>query len=198
LKDLSLALGGRHQKNNAALALCALEAALGDFPVSEPAVREGLKTAFWPGRLEVVLKRPMLILDGAHNGEGIRTLVAEMRALLGAKKAKILFASMADKDWPLMLNELSAVAGEMVLTRVAMERSADPAKMAAAVRGIPVTVVEDPRHGLRRLLENAGPDDVVLVAGSLYLLGEVRPMSLEFAAAACADQAKDSLRTHRR
>lgn len=198
LKDLSLALGGRHQKNNAALALCALEAALGDFPVSEPAVREGLKTAFWPGRLEVVLKRPMLILDGAHNGEGIRTLVAEMRALLGAKKAKILFASMADKDWPLMLNELSAVAGEMVLTRVAMERSADPAKMAAAVREIPVTVVGDPRHGLRRLLENAGPDDVVLVAGSLYLLGEVRATALEFAAAAHADQAMKSLRRSRR
>jgi dihydrofolate synthase/folylpolyglutamate synthase len=197
-EDLSLALGGRHQKNNAALALCALEAARGDFPVSEPAVREGLKTVFWPGRLEVVCKRPKLILDGAHNGEGIRTLVVEMRALLGAKKAKILFASMADKDWPLMLNELSAVAGEMVLTRIAMERSADPAKMAAAVRKIPVTVVEDPRHGLRRLLENAAPDDVVLVAGSLYLLGEVRPTALEFAAAARADQAMDSLRTHHR
>jgi folylpolyglutamate synthase/dihydropteroate synthase len=58
--------------------------------------------------------------------------------------------------------------------------------------------VEDPRHGLRRLLENAGPDDVVLVAGSLYLLGEVRPMALEFAAPARRDQAKDSLRTQRR
>ena len=198
LKDLSVALRGRHQKNNAALALCALEAGFGDFPVTEPAVREGLKTTFWPGRLEVILERPMLILDGAHNGEGIRTLVAEMRALLGVKKAKILFASMADKDWPLMLNELSAVAGEMVLTRVAMERSADPAKMAEAVREIPVAVAENSRQGLRRLLKKAGPDDVILVAGSLYLLGEVRPMALEFAAAARADRATDTLRPHPR
>jgi len=173
--DLSVALRGRHQKNNAALALCALELAQGDFPLREPAVRQGLQTVFWPGRLEVVLDRPMAILDGAHNGEGVRTLVGEMRSLLGAKKAKILFASMADKDWPLMLKELSAVADEMVLTRVAMERSADPKKMTEALSEIPVTVMEDPRQGLGLLLEKAGPDDVILVTGSLYLLGEVRP-----------------------
>lgn len=174
-QDLSVALRGRHQMNNAALALCALELAQRDFPVGEPAVRQGLQTVFWPGRLEVVLERPTAILDGAHNGEGVRTLVGEMRALLGAKKAKILFASMADKDWPLMLQELSAVAGEFVLTRVAMERSADPGKMAEAVRDIPVTVMEDPAQGVRLLLEEAAPDDVLLITGSLYLLGEVRP-----------------------
>jgi dihydrofolate synthase/folylpolyglutamate synthase len=188
LKDLSLALGGRHQKNNAALALCALELAQGDFPVDESAVRRGLQTTFWPGRLEVIAQRPMLILDGAHNGEGIRTLAGEMRALLGEKKAKILFASMADKDWPLMLGELSAVAGEIVLTRVALERSAEPAKMAAAVRDVPVVIEEDSRRGLCRLWESSAPDDVILVAGSLYLLGEVRPTALEFAAAAREDR----------
>jgi dihydrofolate synthase/folylpolyglutamate synthase len=172
--DLSVALRGRHQKNNAALALCALELAQGDFPLGEPSVRQGLQTVSWPGRLEVVLDRPMAILDGAHNCEGVRTLVGEMRPLLGAKKAKILFASMADKDWPLMLKELSAVAGEMVLTRVAMERSADPVKMAEAVKDIPVSVVEDTLQGARLLLKKAGPEDVVLITGSLYLLGEVR------------------------
>ncbi|MGH7768106.1 MAG: bifunctional folylpolyglutamate synthase/dihydrofolate synthase [Candidatus Binatia bacterium] len=182
MKGLSVALRGRHQMNNAALALCALELAQRDFPVGEPAVRQGLKTAFWPGRLEVVLDRPMTILDGAHNGEGVRTLVGEMRSLLGAKKAKILFASMADKDWPLMLQELSAVAGEFVLTRVAMERSADPGKMAEAVKDIPATVAEDPRQALRGMLQKAGPEDVVLVTGSLYLLGEVRPVLIRCAA----------------
>jgi dihydrofolate synthase/folylpolyglutamate synthase len=175
MNDLAVALHGRHQINNAALALCALEAARKDFPVGEPPVRQGLKTVFWPGRLEVVRERPKIILDGAHNGEGVRTLVGEMRALLGAKKAKILFASMADKDWPLMLQELSAVAGEFVLTRVAMERSADPVKMAEAVKDIPVTVMEEARQGVRLLLEKAAPDDVLLITGSLYLLGEVRP-----------------------
>jgi dihydrofolate synthase/folylpolyglutamate synthase len=140
----------------------------------------------------------MLILDGAHNGEGIRALTGEMRALLGEKKAKILFASMADKDWPLMLGELSAVAGEIMLTRVAMERSADPAKMAASVREVPVAIEEDSRQGLRRLWEKSAPDDVILVAGSLYLLGEVRPLALELAASARENQTDDSPGTNPR
>ena len=179
LKALSVGLRGRHQRNNAALALCALEAARPDFPVREPAVREGLKAVCWPGRLEVILERPMVILDGAHNGEGIRTLVGEMRELLGAKKAKLLFAVMADKDWPLMLRELSAVADEMVFTRVPMERSADPRKVAEAVKEVPTTVSDDPRQAIRLLLDKAGPEDAILVTGSLYLLSEVRPMLLE-------------------
>jgi len=76
-----------------------------------------------------------------------------------------------------MLAELSQVVSEAVLTRVPMQRSADPGKMSAALKGrLPVSVVEDPAQALRFLLERAGPEDVVLVAGSLYLLGEVRPL----------------------
>ena len=183
-RDLSVALAGRHQKNNAALALAALEIAAAEFPVSEAAARAGLATVFWPGRLERILARPAVILDGAHNGEGVRALAAEMRAELGAKKARVIFAAMADKDWPLMLRELAAVASEIVLTRVAVERSADPAAMAAAeaTGGVPVTVAGSAPEAVRRAVEEAAPDEVILVAGSLYLLGEVRPMLLEMAA----------------
>jgi dihydrofolate synthase / folylpolyglutamate synthase len=181
-KNLSVALRGRHQINNAAVALCALEIAQADFPVSEAAVRDGLSKVFWPGRFEVILDRPVVILDGAHNGEGVKTLAAELRNFLGARKAKVLFAAMADKDWPLMLSELSAVASEIMLTRVAMERSADPAKMARAVRDVPVVVAPNAPAAIRRLLERSAPDDAILVAGSLYLLGEVRPVLLEVAA----------------
>ncbi len=177
LAELELALRGDHQRRNAALALGALEAARPAFPVGEAAVREGLKTVFWPGRLEIVWERPMVILDGAHNNEGIGALVEEIRRLRGERSVKLLFAAMEDKDWPHMLAQLSRVASEAVLTRVPVRRSADPGKMSAAVNGrLPVSVVEDPARALRLLLERAGPEDVVLVAGSLYLLGEVRPL----------------------
>ena len=180
LTDLSLALRGRYQRGNAALALAALEVAAGDFPVSEAAVRSGLEAVFWPGRFEVVWRRPTVILDGAHNGEGIDALVSEIRDFQEAKKVKLLFAAMGDKDWPLMLGKLLAVASEVVLTRVPMERSADPKKIERTVdEGVPLTVIEDPVQGLRFLLDRAGPDDVVLVAGSLYLLGQVRPWILK-------------------
>jgi len=179
--DLALALSGRYQRGNAALVLGALEVTQEKFPVSEAAVREGLKTVFWPGRLEVIWQRPMVILDGAHNGEGVRALVEEMRNLQGLKnKAKLLFAAMEDKDWSLMLGELADVASEVVLTRVSMERSADPSDMAKAVpSNIPYTIIGDSREAMRFQLEKARPDDVILVTGSLYLLGEVRPLILK-------------------
>jgi dihydrofolate synthase/folylpolyglutamate synthase len=177
LRDLSLALRGRYQRSNATLVLGALEVVREDFPVSEAAVREGLATVFWPGRFEVVLHQPKVILDGAHNGEGVRALVSEIRGFSGMKKVKLLFAAMEDKDWSSMLGELSAVASEVVVTRVPMERSADPWKIAKVLGGkIPFNVIEDPVRGIRFLLERAGLGDVILVTGSLYLIGEVRPL----------------------
>src|SRR3989338_2276093 len=133
LADLSLALRGRYQRGNAAIALGALEVARVAFPVSEAAIREGLETVFWPGRLEVISNHPTVILDGAHNGEGVRALVSDIRHFQGEKKVRLLFASMGDKDWPFMLKELSGVASEVVLTRVAMERCADPCRLAGAL-----------------------------------------------------------------
>lgn len=182
LTDLSLALRGRYQRGNAALVLAALEVAREDFPVTEAAVREGLGTVYWPGRFEVILHRPTVILDGAHNGEGVRALVGEILDFLGSKKVKLLFAAMEDKDWSLMLRELSAVASEMVLTRVPMERSADPKRLVEAVRaGIPSAVVENPVEAVRYLLTSSGPDQTILITGSLYLLGQVRSLLNEMA-----------------
>lgn len=183
--DLSLALAGRHQLNNAAVALAALEIARQEFPVSVLSVREGLATVSWPGRLETALRRPTVILDGAHNEEGVAALVAEMRQRLGANKTKIIFAVMADKNWRRMARELSAIASEFVLTRVAVERSADPTEMAAALESstaVPVTVAVDARRAVVDAIETAAPDDVILITGSLYFLGEVKPAVTELAA----------------
>ncbi len=180
LKDLFLALQGRYQRGNAALVLKALEVGKKDFPVKEGALREGLRTVFWPGRFEVVRRHPMVILDGAHNGEGVKVLVDEIRNFLGVKKVKLLFAVMEDKDWAYMLGELAEVASEAVLSRVPMQRGADPWRVREVIgEKIPAIVLEEPAKALRFVLERAGPEDVVLVTGSLYLLAEVRPVLVE-------------------
>ncbi|MEK7210499.1 MAG: cyanophycin synthetase, partial [Candidatus Binatota bacterium] len=180
LLDLSLGLRGRYQRSNAAVVLGALEIVRQDFPLTEAAVRKGLRTVFWPGRLEVVQHRPMVILDGAHNGEGVRALVDEIRRFHALKKVKLLFAAMEDKDWACMIRELSEVASEVVLTRVPMQRSAEPRKIGQVIgEKIPLVVIEDPAQALRFLLERAGPDDAILITGSLYLLGAVRPLLAE-------------------
>ena len=178
--NLSLPFRGRHQWNNAAVALGALEVAGGAFPVSGAVIREGLATVSWPGRFEVMLERPAVVLDGAHNGEGVKALVETIENFRQGRRIKLLFASMEDKEWRLMLNMLVDVVDEVVLTRVSMERSADPKQLASHVAGrVPHRVMNDARQALGSLLADARPEDIVLVAGSLYLLGEVRPVVQE-------------------
>jgi dihydrofolate synthase/folylpolyglutamate synthase len=177
LTDLALSLRGRHQRRNATLALGALEIAAHDIPVAEAAVREGLETVRWPGRFEIIQNQPTVVLDGAHNGEGVRALIEEIESFREERKIKLLFASMEDKDWRLMLQSLSAVVEEIVLTRVQMERCADPSRLADELRGnIPHQAIEDAPSALGSMLRGAAADDIILVAGSLYLLGEIRPM----------------------
>jgi dihydrofolate synthase/folylpolyglutamate synthase len=180
---LSVGLRGRHQRNNAAVALAVLEMAGERFSVPEEILREGLKTVTWPGRFEVMLESPTVILDGAHNGEGAKALLEAVREYYQGKKIALLFASMEDKDWRLMLSLLAEITNEAVLTRVKMERSADPQKLASflAEKRLPHRVIEDSRVALRSLLGSAAADEIVLVAGSLYLLGEVRPVVQEIA-----------------
>ena len=178
--NLSLPFRGRHQWNNAAVALGALEVARRAFPVSGALIREGLATVSWPGRFEVMLERPAVVLDGAHNGEGVKALVETIEDFRQGRRIKLLFASMEDKEWRLMLNMLVDVVDEVVLTRVSMERSADPKQLASHVAGrVPHRVMNDARQALGFLLADARPEDIVLVAGSLYLLGEVRPVVQE-------------------
>ena len=88
--NLTLGLRGRHQRANAAVALAALELVSDHFPTSERAVREGLATVRWPGRFEVMFERPTVILDGAHNGEGVKALVDALGDMARGRKVKLL------------------------------------------------------------------------------------------------------------
>lgn len=177
LSDLDIALRGKHQKRNAALALAGLEIAAGDFPVNESALREGLKTVRWPGRFEILRDKPTIVLDGAHNGEGVRALIEELESFRAQRTVRLLFAAMEDKDWRLMLEGFSEVVDEIVLTRVNMERCADPFYVASQLSGkIPHRAIGNAPTALEHILDRANSDDIILIAGSLYLIGELRPL----------------------
>jgi len=184
LIDLAVALRGKHQKRNAALALAGLEIAERDFPVPEGALREGLRTVRWPGRFEIVQDHPAIVLDGAHNGEGVRALIEELGNYREGRKVKLLFASMEDKDWRLMLESLSEVVDEIVLTRVDMGRCADPFYLASQLGGrVARRAIGNARLALNYVLDGADSNDIILIAGSLYLIGEMRPIVQEITAA---------------
>jgi dihydrofolate synthase / folylpolyglutamate synthase len=192
--NIQLALRGRHQRANASMALAALELSEERFPVNETILRRGLQTVQWPGRLEVMFNQPTVVLDGAHNTEGVRALVDEMNDFRQGRKIRLLFATMADKEWQLMLGTLTKTVDEVIFTRVAMERSADPDQLAeTAGASIPHRTIHNSRVALRTLLDEAHSDDIILVAGSLYLLGEIRPMLLDIATARAADGARSPI-----
>jgi dihydrofolate synthase / folylpolyglutamate synthase len=191
LPDLSVSLRGSHQIRNAAVALAALEVVSGRFSVSEMAVRSGLHNVTWPGRMEVILTDPTVIIDGAHNGEGIRVLIDELCELRGGRRIRMLFAVMADKDRRLMLDALAEIVDEIIFTRVSqLERSADPVQLEKEVAGkVQSCVMPDPRLAVEFLVRSAVASDIIVITGSLYLLGEVRPI---LAAMAQAKQSETS------
>jgi dihydrofolate synthase/folylpolyglutamate synthase len=177
LQDLQFGLRGSFQHNNAAVALAALELVQPAFPTIEANVRHGLQTARWPGRLEVVSQQPFVILDGAHNPHAMQTLIAELPAILQGRKVKLLFAVMRDKDWRTMISLLAPLVTEVVVTRVQQPRAEDPAVLQAAFAPFcPVHVIDDAPAACRQLLATTKPDEALLIAGSLFLVGEVYPL----------------------
>jgi len=168
---LRVALLGRHQVENAVLAVAAAEAAQEQgFALDTAAIRRGLAEVAWPGRLQVVEERPRIILDGAHNPAGTEALtafLAEHRAALG--RLILVFGVLQDKDWAAMLRRLAPLADAIVLTHPPTERAADPALLAPAVRRYAsASVAPDLEGALAQAREAARPEDTILVAGSLY------------------------------
>jgi dihydrofolate synthase/folylpolyglutamate synthase len=177
LHDLQLGLRGRFQCDNAATALAALELIQSAFFTSEAQVRRGLRLARWPGRLEVVSHRPLVVMDGAHNPHAMRALVAELPAILRGKRVKLLFAVMRDKDWRAMIPPLAPLVAGAVVTRVRQPRAEDPALLQAAFAPFcPVQVIDDAQAACRHLLATTRSDEALLIAGSLFLVGEVYPL----------------------
>ena len=171
-----LVLDGTHQRGNARVAVAAFDAfarAIGH-PVDLRAIRHGLETARWPGRLQLVSGSPSILLDGAHNADAAEALAAHL-ALRGGPKPVLLFAAMADKDAAGILAPLSPHIASVVTTKPDVLRAADIRDLAATARtlGLPAGAEPDPARALEMARALAGPGGLVLVAGSLYLVGAV-------------------------
>ena len=168
---LQLAMPGDFQRANAEVALLAIAALQDRLRCDEDAVRRGLAAAAWPGRLAVVRREPLVLLDGAHNPAGAAALARELPGLLGGRPTTLVFAVMRDKEWHGILDRLLPHVHGVVVTRVG-PRGADPGEVAAAVGDrVPVRVLEDAASAVAETVAAAGADEAVLITGSLYLVG---------------------------
>jgi dihydrofolate synthase / folylpolyglutamate synthase len=170
--DLTISLVGDYQPANAALAVAVAEA-LGD--ASEGAVRRGLASTTWPGRLQVIAKRPRVILDGGHNPAAMTKSGAALRRLIGRERLVAVFGMLSERDPVQLLAALRTLEPDAaVFTEPgsASGHAVSPDTL-AALYGAGAESVKPADAALARARELAGPDGNVLVCGSLYLVGEI-------------------------
>ncbi len=172
-------LRGDFQRENARLALgAAWRLRSYGFALSNEAMREGLATVQWPGRLEVAGQSPLLVLDGAHNGHSAEKLAAALHAEFRFKRLLLVFGTSHDKQLDTMLAALLPHTSVLVLTRSRHPRAySDLDKMAALARPYlhqePVLTTDIP-EALEAAQALAHPDDLICVTGSLFVVGAAR------------------------
>lgn len=184
MKKVSIGLIGRYQVANASLALLALSRLRKRFGrLTESAIREGLSDARWPGRLEIIARKPLIVLDGGHNRDGVAKLSESVAELWRGKKIGFVYGVMKDKDYPQCLEVLNALKPSFYATCVPeMERSLTSAALGEYVQRMEWR--NSPRasgygNPLDAVDAAAKENDIVIVCGSLYLIGWVRPKLLE-------------------
>ena len=174
------ALRGEHQKRNAALAAATAGALRGQIPVSDEQIRAGLQNVHWPGRLQTI-QSPQgkdFLLDGAHNVAGIEALRQTVTADFGSQKRALILGILKDKDWKNICQIIAPLADRIFTVPVSSERTADPNVLAEACRRanpfaevfVCDTLAAASSESDSRCLPRS--DYLVLIAGSLYLVGE--------------------------
>ena len=181
LENLELGLAGPFQHENAAIALAAAETLRAQgWKLDADAIRRGLAEVIWPGRFDVVMHRPLVILDCAHNELAVEALLETIAVELGpGVRPRLVFGCLEDKRWEHMAEMLAPRVRDAILTRVKPKRPLDPEHLAPLfARHVPTRVTREPLEAIEQVMAESGPDDVVLVTGSVYLVGEVYPWFL--------------------
>lgn len=177
-RGLRLSLLGAHQRVNAAVALAALEA-LSDtlgFSLTEEEIRQGLAYVRLRGRIEVLLERPIVILDVAHNPSSLRALRETLQTHYPSRRKIFVIGMSKDKDLRGSLGEILPAASRVVFTKIVHPRGARPEELRKITKEafpqLNVEVEPDVQRALKRAARLMGPEDLLCITGSFYLAGE--------------------------
>lgn len=178
LNSLIPGLPGAHQPHNAALAItAALLLRQQGFNITDTAIRQGLAQVHWPGRLEWWGKPRQLLLDGAHNSAGARVL-ADYLSTLKAPALHWLVGVKEDKNYHDILSTILPFASRLYAVAPPAINATEPEKLVAVARqaNVPAQAFSSVEEGLRAARAACRPDEIILVAGSLFLVGAVREL----------------------
>ncbi len=171
-ESLYIPLLGRHQLGNAGLAVAMAEQVGAD----EEDVLQGLARVRWPGRLEIAGKRPLIVLDGAHNYHGMAALADALLMYWPQKRIIAVLGMLADKERQKALSLILPQLSKVIISRPPLERAGDWRHMVdiCEEQGVPAQAIENVGEACQQALDLAEEGDLVLVSGSLYLVAEAR------------------------
>jgi dihydrofolate synthase / folylpolyglutamate synthase len=179
-QDLTISMIGSHQVKNAALAVMAADylRVYYSFIIEEEALRSGLEKAQWIGRFEKVSDKPTIIIDGAHNEEGIKSLVDTIKAHYANKKIHVIFSALRDKPLEKMIQPLADIAASITFTSFDFPRAAKAEEMYEKCEHKNKAFNEDWKQVVSEKKKEIANEDVLLITGSLYFISEVRSSML--------------------
>ena len=177
LTSLRTNLVGRHQYRNAAVALAAIEVLQENgFKITEADIRRGMEQVRWPGRLEVISSQPLIMLDGAHNPAAATTLAQALKHDLSYRRLILVLGIMADKDIDGILKRLLPLADAVIFSRPHYDRAATPEQLQMLAKNLSQEnyVIVDLKAAVAKARELAGAEDLIVITGSLFTIGEAR------------------------
>lgn len=175
-QDLKIGLSGNHQKINASMVsdVIRLLNQSGKFKICFPDIEKGLASVKWPGRLETISTEPWIILDGAHNEEAMRKVVNYLKPKKENRKLMCVFGAMGDKNINEVLAVLSTIVDEFVFTQVEGKRAIAAEDLKNQFGHGHARAYQKVSNALDDVLGNLKDEDMLLVTGSFYIVGEAR------------------------
>lgn len=179
IKNIDLGMRGAHQIKNASVAIAVIEELVKKgFSVGESHIRAALGKTRFPGRLELLREKPAVIIDGAHTPEGMRLLKSSIQRMYPDKKPLLLFGALKDKNYRKLAGIVAPMAKAVMCVPPQSDRSLDSVELSEIFTslGVKAFSAETVDNGFLRLMEMASEDDLILAAGSLYMIGSVRKL----------------------
>ena len=176
-KNLVLPLLGDHQLHNASVVLSIADTLIGEgWKISERNIYDGIREVRWPGRFDIVCRKPLFIIDGGHNPQCIEALVKNIRDYLAGKKVIALTGVLADKDYADMYKPVMPLVDRFVCITPPNPRKLEAEQLARYLQqaGAQAQASESILDGVKKAMDLAGEDGVVLCFGSLYSIGGIR------------------------
>ena len=181
--NIEIKLIGEHQVNNSIVALNVVKFLRDNknVKISNESIKNGLLTTKWPGRIEKIMENPMFIIDGAHNEDGAKSLRKSLEKNFPDKKLTLLIGMLADKDIDSVLKILMPKFNKVITTTPHNHRAinSEELKNRISMYVEDVISIENIEDAVKYTLDNAKEDEVIISAGSLYMIGTVRTLVKE-------------------